>query len=117
MLHADIAAALANLSELDKLYDRTMLANPEAEEDDDEAEEGIIREPEEQKDALFDEAEGLKEALELAEESETRLEDQDAVGNIERDEEFADGNDLNQLEALMGDIQDHLDGSTIFETG
>lgn len=29
MLHADIAAALANLSDLDKLYERTMVANPE----------------------------------------------------------------------------------------
>ena len=66
MLHADIAAALANLSELDKLYDRTMLANPEAGEDDDADEEGIIRMPEEQKDALLDDVDGLKEVLELA---------------------------------------------------
>lgn len=40
MLHADIAAALANLSDLDKLYERTMVANPEV--DGEESEEGII---------------------------------------------------------------------------
>ena len=121
MLHADIAAALANLSELDKLYDRTMLANPEAGEDDDADEEGIIRMPEEQKDALLDDVDGLKEVLELAdagnEQEESPPEDQDVVGNIEQEEEFADGNDLNQLEALMGDIQGHLDGSAIFDSG
>ena len=35
VLHADIAAALANLSDLDKLYERTMVANPEAGEESD----------------------------------------------------------------------------------
>lgn len=33
MLHADIAAALANLSDLDKLYERTMFVKTSPEED------------------------------------------------------------------------------------